>query len=139
MGGAAARKELRTSAGLQVERIAWFADGSRLLASGRAADHRDGIWMIPLNGAASLIVPDDKDGVPSPDGTRIASINADGTTIWVSGVNGGRLRQIRGSRGIDSFSALVWSPDSKRISYEREEYAPPRDRQIAGYGASEIA
>lgn len=130
-------RPLRAPAGLQVDRIAWFSDGSRLLASGMAADHRRGVWMIPLNGGtAGLIVPEGEDGVPSPDGTRITSTSADGTTIWVTGVNGARPRQIRGGGGMNSFSALIWSPDGKRISYQRQEYAPPRDRQIVGYGAS---
>ena len=63
--------------------------------------------MIPLNGGtAGLIVPEGEDGVPSPDGTRIASTGADGTTIWVTGVNGGRPRQIHGG-GMNSFSALI--------------------------------
>lgn len=129
-------RPLRTPAGLQLDRIAWFKDGSRLLASGTTADHRRGVWVIPLNGgAAGLIVPDGEDGVPSPDGTRIASTSADGTAILVTGVNGARPRQVRGG-GMNLFSALLWSPDGKRISYQRQEYAPPRDRQIVGYGAS---
>jgi len=100
-------RPLRAPPGLQVDRIAWFADGLRLLASGTAADHRRGVWMIPLNGGtAGLIVPEGEDGVPSPDGTRIASTGADGTTIWVTGVNGGRPRQIHGG-GMNSFSALI--------------------------------
>jgi Tol biopolymer transport system component len=120
-------RPLRTPRGLQVDRLAWFADSSRLLASG-TIDHRAGVWVIPLNGGApSLIGPEGRDGVPSPDGTRIALTSADGTAIWVIGVNGGRLRQIRGGRGTSWFSALLWSPDGKRISYERQEYAPPED------------
>ncbi|MBV8552632.1 MAG: serine/threonine-protein kinase [Acidobacteriaceae bacterium] len=115
-------RPLRTPRGLQVDRLAWFADSSRLLASG-TIDHRAGVWVIPLNGGApNLIGPEGKDGVPSPDGTRIALTIADGTAIWVMGVNGGRVRQIRGSRGTSWFSALLWSPDGKRISYERQDY-----------------
>ncbi|MBV8866295.1 MAG: serine/threonine-protein kinase [Acidobacteriaceae bacterium] len=130
-------RPLRTAPGLQVGQIAWFTDGSRLLASGMAADHRRGVWLVPLNGGtAGLIVPEGEDGVPSPDGTRIASTSADGTIIWVTGVNGERPRQIRGGGGMNSFSALLWSPDSKRISYQRREYAPLLDRQIVGYAAS---
>jgi len=120
-------RPLRTPQGLEVDRLAWFADSSRLLASG-TIEHRTGVWVIPRNGgASSLIGPEGRDGVPSPDGTRIALTSADGTTIWVIGVNGGRLRQIRGGRGTGWFSALLWSPDGKRISYERQEYAPPND------------
>jgi Tol biopolymer transport system component len=115
-------RPLRTPRGLQVDRLAWFADNSRLLASG-TIDHRAGVWVIPLNGGTpNLIGPEGKDGVPSPDGTRIALTIADGTAIWVMGVNGGRVRQIRGGRGTSWFSALLWSPDGKRISYERQDY-----------------
>jgi serine/threonine protein kinase len=120
-------RPLSTPQGLQVDRVAWFADNSRLLVSG-TIDHRAGVWVIPLDGGApSLIGPEGTDGVPSPDGTRIALTSADGTAIWVTGVNGGGLRQIRGSRGTSWFSALLWSPDGKRISYERKEYVPPKD------------
>ena len=95
---------LRTPAGLQVDRIAWFADGSRLLASGAAADHRHGVWVIPLNGGATgLIVPEGEDGVPSPDGTRIASTSADGTTIWVTGVNGASPRRVDAGQRCSDF------------------------------------
>jgi hypothetical protein len=118
-------RRLSTPQGLQVDRLAWFADSSRLLASG-TIDHRAGVWVVPLDGGApSLIGPEGRDGVPSPDGTRIALTSADGTAIWVTGVNGERPRQIRGSRGTSWFSALLWSPDGKRIWYERQEYAPP--------------
>jgi hypothetical protein len=116
-----------TPRGLQVDRLAWFGDRSRLLASG-TIDHSAGVWVLPLNGEApSLIEPESRDGVPSPDGTRIALTSADGSTIGVIEVNGGTLRQIRDGRGTGWFSALLWSPDGKRISYEHQEYAPPND------------
>jgi len=124
-------RPLNTPRGLQIDRLAWFADSSRLLASG-TIDHRAGVWVIPLNGGApSLIGPEGRDGVPSPDGTRVALTSADGATIGVIGVNGGRLRQIRDGRGTSWFSALLWSPDGKRISYERQEYVPPKDPRSA--------
>jgi Tol biopolymer transport system component len=120
-------RPLSTPPKLQVDRLAWFADGSRLLASG-TIDLRAGVWVIPLDGGApSLIGPEGRDGVPSPDGTRIALTSADGTAIWVIGVKGEGLRQIRGSRGTSWFSALLWSPNGKRLSYERQEYAPPNN------------
>jgi Tol biopolymer transport system component len=120
-------RPLRTPRGLEVDRLAWFSDSSRVLASG-TIDHRAGVWVIPLNdGAPSLIGPEGKDGVPSPDGTRIALVSADGTEIRVVGVNGEWVRQMQGGRGASSFSALLWSPDGKRISYERQGYAPPND------------
>jgi Tol biopolymer transport system component len=97
------------------------------VASG-TIDRRAGVWVMPLNGGAPvLIAPEGRDGVPSPDGTRIALTSADGAAIELIGVDGGRLRQIRDGGGTSWFSALHWSPDGKRISYERREYAPPKD------------
>ena len=58
-------RRVTTPRGLEVERLAWFADSSRLLASG-TIDHRAGVWVMPLNGGApSLIGPEGRDGVPS--------------------------------------------------------------------------
>jgi len=120
-------RPLTTPRGLEVDRLAWFADGLRLLASG-TIDHRAGVWLMPLNGGApSLIGPEGRDGVPSPDGTGIALTSSDGSAIGTIGVNGGRLRQIPDGRGTSWFSALLWSPDGKRVSYQRQEYAPPKD------------
>jgi Tol biopolymer transport system component len=131
-------RPLRTPRGLQVDRLAWFADSSRLLASG-SIDHRAGVWVIPLNGGApSLIGPEGRDAVPSPDGTRIALTSADGATIGVVGVNGGTPRQIRDGGGTSWFSALFWSSDGKRISYERQdEIAPPKDPGLAAAQVSQ--
>jgi Tol biopolymer transport system component len=124
-------RAVTTPRGLQVDRLAWFADSSRLLASG-TIDRRAGVWVMPLKGGApSLIGPESRDGVPSPDGTRIALTSADGATIEVIGVNGGKLGQIRDGGGTSWFSALLWSPDGKRISYEDQEYAPPKDQESA--------
>ena len=72
-----ASRALPTPDGLRVDRIAWFADGAKLLVSGSlgasgipAGDH-PAVWTIPADGGAvEKIVSDGKDGVPSPDGTR---------------------------------------------------------------------
>src|SRR5262249_24842368 len=91
-------------------------------------DHHASVWVMPLNGGApSLIAPEGRDGVPSPDGTQIALTSADDAIISVIGVNGGRLRQIQNGRGASWFSALLWSPDGTRISYERRKHAAPKD------------
>jgi Tol biopolymer transport system component len=88
---------------------------------------------MPVNGGKpALVAPGGENGVPSPDGTRVAFTSGDGATIWVVEMKGGNPRQIRGGGGTGWFSALVWSPDGKRISYQRREYVPPRDRQVQG-------
>ena len=122
---------LNTPADLAVERIAWFADGSRLLVSGTRANHDRGIWVVPISGGKpSLIAQDCKDGVPSPDGTRVALASVDESTIWVKGVDGGAARKLRIGGNISSFSALVWLPDGKRIGYQRRDYAPQKGREV---------
>jgi eukaryotic-like serine/threonine-protein kinase len=124
-------RAMLTPEGLNVVRIAWFADCSKLLVSGVSGGNQPGIWVMPVNGGKpALVVPGGENGVPSPDGTRVAFTSGDGATIWVVEMKRGNPRQIRGGGGAGWFSALVWSPDGKRISYQRREYAPPRDRQV---------
>ena len=129
---------LTTPAGLHVDRIAWFPDGSRLLVSGslrdadKVGDYKVGIWLMAANGGrAENIISDGKSGVPSPDGTRIALTSADGSIIWVAPVNGSNPRQIRSGGQSSSFSSLIWSPDSKRLAYQRRDLVP-----VAGHQAN---
>jgi serine/threonine protein kinase len=128
-------RSLATPKSLQVNQIAWFADGSKLLVSGvdpKGESHT--IWTTPvLTGDPERLTLSGSNAVPSPDGKRIAFTSPDGGNIWIADVNGRNARQIRG--GVSStglFSAISWSPDGKRISYQRREYAPPEDRQVQG-------
>jgi hypothetical protein len=115
---------LNTPEGLDVDRITWFSGGSRLLISGRLGD-QGGIWVMPVGGGEPrLTVPDTKDGVPSPDGTRIAFTSLDGSAIWVSRANGRDARELVVGEETTLFSSLVWSPDSRRVAYQRHETAP---------------
>jgi Tol biopolymer transport system component len=119
-----------TPTGLSVDRIAWFADGSRLLVSGSVGDQPSGVWVIPIHdGSARRVVTEGRDAVPSPDGTRIAFTSLDGSEMWVVGVQGGAAREVRAGGSTTTFSSLIWSPDSRRIAYERQDYSPSTDRQ----------
>jgi Tol biopolymer transport system component len=127
---------LSTPAGLRVDRIAWFPDGSKLLLSGSlggddtVGDSQPGIWVMATSGGQPWkIMSDGKDAVPSPDGTRIALTSLDGSIVWVAGADGARPRQIRSGGQTSSFSSLIWSPDSKRVAYQRADYVPAVDRQ----------
>jgi len=129
-------RPLSAPEGLRVDRIAWFADGSKLLLSGslqgdEAIEHyRPDIWMMPLNGAsAEKAIADGRDAVPSPDGAWIAYTSADQSAIWVSRANGGERRQLAEAGRTTTFSALIWSPNGKRIAFGRQDYAPKADRQ----------
>lgn len=123
---------------LAVDRIAWFNDGFRLLASGRSSD-RDGIWTVPISGGKpGFAVPNAKDGAPSPDGTRIAFASPDGSAIWLSGLNGENARQLVAGQKTTFFSSLVWSPDGKRVAYDRHERAPAVQQHFELGGDQEL-
>jgi len=121
-----------TPTGLSVVRIAWFADGSRLLVSGSVGDQPSGVWVIPIHGGSPrLVMTESQDAVPSPDGTRIAFTSRDSSAIWVAGVGGEGGREVRVGGSETSFSSLIWSPDSKRIAYQRQDYMPRVDQNGA--------
>jgi Tol biopolymer transport system component len=123
---------LGTPGGLRVHRIAWFANGSKLLLSGwLVGDRQPGIWELPVqDGEARLLFQDAMDGVPSPDGTRIAMTSPTETAIWVGDASGVSRRLVQRGAVNASFSSLVWSPDSKRVSYQRQDYQPRRVGQV---------
>jgi Tol biopolymer transport system component len=121
-------RHLNAPADLNIDRIAWFADGHRLLVSAASqTDTRAGLWVVPIDGtAAQRAVPAGKDGVPSPDGSRIAFVSPDGAFIWTAGVHGESPQQIRAGGSLTAFSSLVWSPDGKRLVYQRQDSTPGR-------------
>jgi Tol biopolymer transport system component len=123
---------LGTPAGLRVNRIAWFANGSKLLLSGSlAVDRQARIWELPVNnGEARLLFQDAMDAVPSPDGTRIAMTSPNETEIWVGDATGVSRRLVQRPAVNASFSTLVWSPDGKRVSYQRQDYEPRRAGRV---------
>jgi Tol biopolymer transport system component len=118
--------------GLRVDRMVWFADGSRILINGFLAGASDkyepAIWVMPANGGAlQQVVSNARNGIPSPDGSRIAFTSADGSVLFVALSDGGEQRQIRNGGNAVSFSSLVWSPNGKRVAFQRSEYVPPAE------------
>jgi eukaryotic-like serine/threonine-protein kinase len=114
---------ISTPPGLSVDRIAWFANDSQLLVSGSRGYDQGSLWFIPMSGdKPKLAISNGKDAVPSPDGRQIAFTNRDGSAIWVADVDGENARVIRDGGNATAFSSLIWSPDSKRVSYQRTDY-----------------
>lgn len=113
-----------------MDRIVWFASGTRFLASGTPDDRAAAIWRLAADGAYPRLVADGRNGAPSPDGAKIAYTSIDGSSIWVLHLNSGARRQIRVGGAANSFSSLSWSPDSRRIAYHQQEYAPPTGRPV---------
>jgi eukaryotic-like serine/threonine-protein kinase len=111
--------------------VAWFPDGSRLLANLEAASRPPSIWILSLIGYAPRKFRDDGYAHSiSPDGERIVFSGAstsehegpqypifDDRTIWLAEVNGEPPKKITEGDESTRFTKAVWSPDGSRIAY----------------------
>ncbi|MBV9084658.1 MAG: protein kinase [Acidobacteriaceae bacterium] len=117
---------LNTPRGLRVDRIAWFKDGSKIMLEGSMIgapdEYEPSIWVMPAAGGKPEQVATGKNGVPSPDGTWIAFTSTDESILSVISVTGGNRNEIRNGGDTVSFTSLFWSPDGKRIAFQRVEY-----------------
>jgi len=123
-------KRLDALEGLHVDRMVWFNDGSKILIDGSMAGASDkyepDIWVLAANGdGLEKIVSGARNASPSPDGSRIAFTSGDGSLLYIASPTGGEARQISSGGDTSSFTSLVWSPDGKRIAFQRVEYVPP--------------
>ncbi len=103
--------------------VYWFPDRSRLLVSGTdTLSKKSQLWMVFLNDSPALLVREDaKNGVPSPDGSRIAFTNAAGDEVFVSKSDGrGTVHTISGSGG-DTFPVLLWASEDE-LRCERRHF-----------------
>jgi len=113
--------------------VGWFPDGTKLLAqtTSLGAEHSS-LWVISmLSGAPREIREGGFAWSVSPDGSLIAFtstfFNSD---IWLMGANGEEPRKIVTADEGESLRSVVWSPDSRRIAFERSTAVQPgrRDR-----------
>lgn len=117
-----------------VDRIAWFRDNSRLVVSGFSnATRVSSIWITSLaGGAPRLLRTHAREASPSTDGTHIAFISEDWSEIWVMNTRGDEPRRLVAGRfGEDKFPVLFWSPDDRRLSFERRRLSPGHSGQYA--------
>jgi Tol biopolymer transport system component len=113
--------------------VAWFPDGTRLLANLEVANRPPSIWILSLIGYAPRKFRDDGYAHSiSPNGERIVFTSASTAlnehegqlhrvfgdhTIWVAEVNGQPPKKITAGDGSTGFTKAVWSPDGSRIAY----------------------
>jgi Tol biopolymer transport system component len=109
-----------------VDHLAWFPDNLRLLLSGfEATTLKPQLWVVSVTGSSPRLLHDDaRQGMPSPDGYHIAFTTRKDSEIWVQGVTGEEPRRIVMGQSNETFPVLFWSPDGKRLAYQRKRYAP---------------
>jgi tricorn protease len=98
----------------------FFPDGKTLLTLGDASGEVE-FWRVPANGLgeASQLTSDGKvlrwDGIPSPDGTRVAHYDKD-QQLWIYEVASKQQKQVAKSDE-GGFNDVRWSPDGKWLTY----------------------
>jgi tricorn protease len=98
----------------------FFPDGKSLLTLGDASGEVE-FWRAPANGIGELsqLTADGKvlrwDGIPSPDGRRIAHYDKD-QQLWIYSVDSKQNTQVAKSDE-GGFDDVRWSPDGKWLAY----------------------
>lgn len=123
-------RALRGPGDFAVDRLAWFADGTKLVASGfSTVTYVPSVWTISAMGAPPHLVRTmASQGNPSPDGTRIGFTSQDRSAIWVMGANGEAPRKVLNGAAGDTFPLVFWSANGRWLAFERRHYSAKRDR-----------
>jgi serine/threonine protein kinase/Tol biopolymer transport system component len=108
----------------------WFPDGTRFLATSRAAEQHwnqwssenTNMWVTSVLGGAPRKLRDHAvDGAVSPDGSLVSFDTNKGKfgerEIWVMGPNGEQARKFDEAKEGSGIAGLGWSPDGKRYAY----------------------
>jgi hypothetical protein len=107
-----------------VDRLAWFADGTKLVASGfSTTTNIPSIWLISTAGAdPGPLRTHARGATPSADGTQVAFLSQDSSEIWVTGMQGGEPQKVVAGAGHDTFPIVFWSPDGRRLAFQRRHF-----------------
>ena len=109
----------------------WFPDGSKFISAGVEAGQRVSGWVVSVMGGPPRKLRDDADvWSVSPDGTLIAF----GTglsfmrsrEIWLMGPQGEEPRRLVAGSEDDGFFWAAWSPDGRRVAYQRYHRTPDK-------------
>jgi eukaryotic-like serine/threonine-protein kinase len=123
-----------------VERLHWFTGEAALCVSGLThATRQPSIWRVSLSGERPRLLRNDaRDCVPSPDGTRIAFTNSSRSEIRVMEANGASETRVVSSSGDEIFPVLLWSPDARRLAYQRRSPVHDRNGGVAAFADEEL-
>src|ERR1700693_5125878 len=124
--------ETQRLAQLEVSALAWFSDGTKILATAAEPGHPPALWTVSvLGGVPREVRRDAAHASVSPDGSLVSFLS-DFTedaahSIWLMSVNGEDARKILAAPQTEWFTALTWSPNGKRIAYVRNSVAGGTD------------
>jgi Tol biopolymer transport system component len=107
-----------------VDHLAWFGDGTKLVASGFSpTTNLPSIWLISTGEAKpSLLRTHARGGTPSPDGTRVAFVTQDWSEIFVTGTHGEEPRRVVAGADGDTFPLVFWLADGRRLAFQRRHF-----------------
>jgi eukaryotic-like serine/threonine-protein kinase len=107
--------------------VGWFPDGTKLLAQATSLEgEHSSVWVISMLGGAPRAI---REGAlawsVSPDGSLIAFTSSPfDSDIWLMEPNGEAPRRIITADEGESIISVVWSPDTRRIAYQRLRWGP---------------
>ena len=126
---------LTLPAGLRVQTLSWYPDGSHLLAQAMTDSEDDwSLWSIPVLGGAPRKLVDDAVGARvSPDGKQISFARGDQknfnrSEIWVMGPDGAQAHVAINVPGF-VVGPPAWSPDSTKLAYLKDVYWPGYEQE----------
>ena len=104
-----------------VDHLAWMVDGTKLIVSGFYNDtNRPALWSVPTSGRASReLRAEGRYGVPSPDGTKIAFISGDFSSIGTMDPDGQGAEILSRVPSDDSVHLVLWSFNGRRLLLQR--------------------
>jgi eukaryotic-like serine/threonine-protein kinase len=120
--------ETQRLAQLEVSALAWFSDGTKILATAAEPGHPPALWTVSvLGGVPRELRRDAAHASASPDGSLVSFLS-DFTedaahSIWLMGANGEDAHKILAAPQTEWFTALAWSPNGRRIAYVRNSVA----------------
>ena len=123
---------LRAPKDFLADQLLWFVGGTKLVASGFSpTTNQHSIWSISMTGAEPRqLRTDARNGIPSPDGTRLAFISGDRSAIWTVTATGEGTRPVISGPAGDTFSCLVWTADGRHLGLQRRHYSGNQDLGI---------
>jgi hypothetical protein len=110
---------LPTPARSRINKLAWFSEGNKLLASAEAVEpSRFSLWTVSiLRGAAQKLRDDASDGNVFQDGVGIVFVSGKGKEIWQMGPEGEEARKLVTASEGESYAMPVVAQG--RLWYER--------------------